>query len=703
MKTNPRFFTGRFFVTLLSVIAIGGGIFAAGCSSSDSKGSSVYLASPSNLSLSAKSLELTIQFGRVAAIGTEGSQDYPSYNVSIARADNPYGIVFLGNFPSNDSLLVRFVIKPEKDGTETFPVFKYPIEDGVEYIIYVSSVFSGWGESAPASIAATPIPMPQAVQNAKVAAGDKRLLITWTARPYENYSVQVDDCPKKPGQLSKWSPTKTITGNNYVFSLDNNTDTHSVCMVAFNENGNGEWFIFGKVGTDSITYDEYKGQDATQKPDVPNIKSAEGATKRVTVTFDVAASGAKSVSKYEIAYRKSGENTWSALTEVPVTSLIGSATVSGLENLVQYEFLLRASNFAGYTDAVITGTPVQTVKDFNNPDEFLGTAAASYIYAEDVPHSDFWRISQNFNAGGRPNSDRLTRGKETALGNLFADGLKWYVDEKYANARVDFAILIGDMINTGIQANTSITPRFLMGIMKDAYLDDNVVIAQVSGSYLIKELDYNINLRDYPALDGNSGYGETIFGQAASVYRNGHYGGSGGTTYNGVYWAMPSKEARYTIEYLPYDLSAFQSNFNTKCSAVNKTTGIDSTTNQLYDSEKDGNGCYLMSYNDAWPASGNPSENSVIGYKRGRIKSGSLTIGGKAIDPSRTYIIATTKTIADSMYVGFLNASEVLDTGVTLVRALSEYIADKGTISPYLDGRVKLEGGVPGNTDNDYH
>lgn len=210
-----------------------------------------------------------------------------------------------------------------------------------------------------------------------------------------------------------------------------------------------------------------------------------------------------------------------------------------------------------------------------------------------MPHSDFWRISTNFNAGGRPNTDRLVRGKETALGNLFADAVKWYGSEM-TNTNPDFAWLIGDMINQGIQSSQVITPAFLQTIITSDYLDDTLVTVTLNGSDLIINDDYNLNLNLYPAVgDSANPYTKTLFGQAASVYRNNHYGGSGGTTYNGKWWGIPSSEVRYTIEYMAYSIDEFNERFNTNCSTVNKSTGIDSDTGALYDAVNDPKKCYL--------------------------------------------------------------------------------------------------------------
>lgn len=55
----------------------------------------------------------------------------------------------------------------------------------------------------------------------------------------------------------------------------------------------------------------------------------------------------------------------------------------------------------------------------------------------------------------------LKRGKETALGNLFVDAIKWYGTEM-ADIEADFAWLIGDMMSQGIQANQTILPSKIL-------------------------------------------------------------------------------------------------------------------------------------------------------------------------------------------------------------------------------------------------
>jgi hypothetical protein len=83
-------------------------------------------------------------------------------------------------------------------------------------------------------------------------------------------------------------------------------------------------------------------------------------------------------------------------------------------------------------------------------------------------------------------------------------------------------------------------------------------------------------------------------------------------------------------------------------------------------------------------------------YYHGRIKAGTLTINGQPIVDTSNYRILTTDYNASGVYFTslVLYGKEVDDTNVPFWRGVAEYIYDKGTITPYLDGRIKLEGGV---------
>lgn len=673
--------------------------FTASCSSNGGSSTTIPISAPINLAVTAKSGEIVVQFSRSAGIGTEGYEVFPYYEAYIGKNENSPETL-LGNVLSDDSLLVKFTVKnvvTEEDNATITNLFQHDLVDGDSYYIFVKACYSGYGCSGLAKVKAIPVPLPTAVTNPKVEVGDKRIIISWDEKQYEEYSVLMDDCPTKPQQVDKWSPVSPVSGNNRIFSIPNNTDNHTFCMTSVNVNGNSNWHLFGITGTDKVVsadnYTKYKGVDAVSSPEKPVITSFTGGNKRVTLNFTANIN----VSKYVINYGTDSANLTNSL-EADITKRESSVIISGLENDKEYFFQLYAENTAGNSVSdIVSITPKYTEPNVNDPNEILGTAMGTFIFAEDVPHSDFWRIEKDRVNGGRPSTDRLVRGKETALGNLYADGLKWYMDEK--NYGVDFVFLVGDIISNGITQGEDITKNFIKGITNIDFVDDTIVIVELEGRYLINDNDYNINLDLYPAVGANDGNFETLFSQAAAVYRNGHYGGSGSTVYNGKFWGIPSKEVRYTIEYKDYDIEAFKTKFATGCSVLQN--GIDPDTQTLYDSVNDPRQCYLLPYAEANPNSGDPTEQSVMGYKRGRILRDSLLINGQAVDPAKKYKIATTKKVADTMYIAFLNGS-IVDTGITLVDALSNYVYNKKEIVPYLDGRIKLKGGVPGDTNNDF-
>jgi hypothetical protein len=82
-------------------------------------------------------------------------------------------------------------------------------------------------------------------------------------------------------------------------------------------------------------------------------------------------------------------------------------------------------------------------------------------------------------------------------------------------------------------------------------------------------------------------------------------------------------------------------------------------------------------------------------YYHGRIKAGTLTINGQPIVDTGNYRILTTNSNATGAYfTSLLNGKETDHTEALLWHGVAEHIYDQGAITPYLDGRIKLEGGV---------
>lgn len=630
---------------------------------------------------------------------------------------------------------LEFTIKKAKLETDVEgpnkKIFEYAeLTDGVEYFIWINDCFAGYGCGTPTKMSVVPVPMPSALlpENIEFIPGDGTLTINFKNQgAYDEYGLFYNDVKCDYADVYKYAPQLTTTNNHYVISnLDNGTEVTPICLRSQNVNtagpnaqvvryANGKIEVL-KMNTPVVTSSDTTAEFRTPKvstaaPIAPAISLVKEGNKNIIISWSGDFTGDDAVNTYEVIYSSEGSS--EIVEKASFNSNEVEHTIVGLENGKTYSIKVRAVNAKGNAESnTITATPKETVIDFNDLDTVLGSAEGTFIYAEDIPHSDFWRITPVYPQGGRPNTDRLTWGKETALGNLFADSFMWYARNKLNRNDIDFAFAVGEMITNGIDSGKVITPRFLMGITNINYINDTLVIAEVKGKHLINpDVDYNVDLNNYPpllSLDGTETVGQTLFGQAAAIYRSGHYGAghTGAAAYKQKGWLSPSKEARYTIEYLPYDLAAFEERFQTNCGNVADMAG--------YDSENDPNNCYstdiLLNPADKTypPYATDMSQTTGIddkvkwGYKRGRIKADSLTINGMQIEPEKVYKVLTTKKVADSLYIGLLKADKIEDTQVVFWKAVAEYVAANGKISPVLDGRVKLSGGVPGNSANDY-
>lgn len=664
-------------------------VIFAGCSNEDGSAPSIIITGPKTIEITAKHEEFAVQFSKISGIGSENNQILPYFEFFINTDENINSAEYIGKVQQiNDgSGLMRQFIKPEKqesDGDNI--VLIYPIKDEVEYYVWVRACYEGYGCSEYTMTKATPVPYPSILtkDDVEVFAGDTTIFIKIKNHSkYDEYGILADsDCLSQ--KLQRFDPKYTTAQDNFVITGLTNGISYPLCIRAQNINtdtSNPDTINWLQLG-DIIPV------NSINKPVQPVIEKGLESHKRISVKWTGDYEGDDAVSLYEVIYNDENNT---EITEKVVTDTYNiEHTILQLINGKKYNIKVRAVNSAGSSESnMITASPVESIIDFNNQNTVLGKTAGRFIYAEDVPHSDFWRIDAAHPKGGRPSSDRLVRGKETAIGNLWSDAVQYYVNEKLMK-HTDFTVLAGEMITNGIENNVFITPKLLMGLTDINYIEDPIVIVSIKGKYLINpEIDYNINLSDYPQL-GINNVAVSLFGQAASIYRNGHYGtGAGASAYATKAWLIPSKEVRYIIEYLPYDLYEFEANFSNKCGNIADFSG--------YDSVNDPNGCYLLKYSDVAGYDA-PKE----GYRRGRILAGSLTVNQNFIEPEKIYTIATTKKLADSIYTAFIYAENIENTGVAFWKAVADYINENGKITPYLDGRVKLSGGVPGNYANDY-
>jgi hypothetical protein len=314
-------------------------------------------------------------------------------------------------------------------------------------------------------------------------------------------------------------------------------------------------------------------------------------------------------SSYKLYYATT-DNPADAAAPITASPYFGavSAEITGLANNTTYYVWTKASNSRGDSDFSESASAKPEAKisiNFNNISFVLGTATAEYIFSETNPPGEFEHSGELW--------DRLTRRKETALGNLFCDGAAWYLRTHYTGEAVDFVFLNGGYLDQPLNKG-DVTVGSIESIPPPSNREDYFTIMTLKGPEL-----------------------KALFDHAAATQSPGR--GSSGT---GA-WGMVSAEVRYTITY------------------------PDDTGNAYY----------------------------------GKIKEGSIKINGEPLDLEKTYRVCVSNYIASGGdgYTSFVLAlrdypetANVTTIKTPVWKAVCEYIYDKGTITPKLDGRVTLEG-----------
>jgi hypothetical protein len=235
---------------------------------------------------------------------------------------------------------------------------------------------------------------------------------------------------------------------------------------------------------------------------------------------------------------------------------------------------------------------------------------------------------------GRPNTDRLTRVQETTLGNLFTDGAAWYVRKECPDENIDFVFLNGGYIDNVLPKGT-ITVGSFSGVVQPDSRKDTLMLLTMTGTDLKKFFN---------DVEGKAEMAEP--GDVSGVAHTGR-----GGPHNTGFFGVVSKEARYILKYYKPPEGTVE------------PPGWDSEPylHGFIDTEKD------------------------------------LLINGALIDDAREYRICVTDYLASGEYFVRLKTAgknpRIIDT--PFWHGVAAYIYDQGTITPYLDGRIKVEGGVP--------
>lgn len=527
-----------------------------------------------------------------------------------------------------------------------------PLENGVTYYVWINAVYDGVGESEYHMETGMPVPVAQPPAVVYKSEGDTMVDISWDPVDWAfSYEVAIGTGTNpNAGNVPKVTTSKPrymITARDFDGNPLVNDTTYNVWVRASNTNGVGAW-------SEIITVTP---KAAITAPAAPVAPSVESGNKRLKVTWDAV----RWATSYELYYGTTNNSGDASLAqEVSPASGKVSTTIAGLTNNTQYYVWVKAKNTLGSSEfsPLGSGTPqeVSVPIDFNDYSFQLGEATAEFIFAELRPLSPFVR------GNSQGPWDRIVRAKETHLGNLFTDSIMWYLNDRYSdefNEKVDFVFLNGGYINNLIKAGP-ISVNTVVGAVDSGSRDLEITLVSMKGSDIKAKLSSFEEKEGYVTdpefVAGNKTF-ESLFDAVADETHTGV--GTGGTGN----WAIVSKEVSYTISYPFVD-------------------------------------------EDIMSASSLPSAITEP-YQHGIIKPGTLKINGADFEDDKVYRIATVDRIADGLCHGSsdtrcpsaivmaLNGKDTKNLLIPYWHAVAEYIHEEGSVTPAIDGRIRIEGGVP--------
>jgi hypothetical protein len=589
--------------TAFSAIAAAALILLASCESSfDNENSALPMAGLQSVQVMGKDRALFVQWTKVAS--AQGV--IPYYEVYHSTGTNPH---LASKLPENVTPGDTNLVTAEIPGLENY----------TSYYVWVKVIFPGLGASDYSPMeTGTPIPPPEAPSNLTARPSEGGVELRWTAGKdaflYEVYHGSGGGA-EPPGGAEMLSVSAEGA---FVSSLANG----ALCYL---------WVR----ATNTAGVSAYAAATCTPALQVsapaeaPVIAEVTPGNGKLTLRWEQV----PGVPAYKLFY-STGLDSGSAREfdrVITADSPTVTAELTGLPNAVLYNVWAASSNSKGLSplSAPASGIPeAKPAIDWSNMQFELGRALSDFPFAEDMPPSVF------FGAAGRPNTDRLTRVHETALGDLWTDAAAWYARDVLSE-QIDFVFLNGSFIDNALPKGR-IRLATIVGMTKPDARTDKIVFLTLSGSDLKKFMGLGVPV---DMLD------RVYMASVASVPHTGH--GSSNTGFFG----NVSRELRYTLEY-PRAPSGYEPMLTREASEP---------------------------------------------YYHGRIKEGTLKLNGENIIDTRSYRICTTDYNWSGIFFTLLRTkgTDVKPTTIPYWRAVAEYIYDRETVSPGTDGRIKIEGGVP--------
>jgi len=593
-------------------------MFLVGCgsgSSGDGGTDSIPLSPPATVSVTAKQGELDLAWTQLASI----SDVTPTYEVWYGTQESLSAATMVQD---NISIMGNYV-----------SVTITGLQNDVTYYIRVRSVYEGYGKS-PFSEVFTGMPIGKPTVPVITASGgwEGLLEVVWDASPYAtSYKVYWE----KGGTAAEPSASagvQTVTDARTLISGVENGETYRVWVKAINT-----------AGDSGYAYADVTASPASAAPAAPAEGNVTASAKSLVVRFPAVAQA----SGYRLRYATVNDPDGSEAQANEISAAPGSgtvtATVPNLTNGTLYYVWAQATNSVGASAFTYmgSGTPVSRTEadgpiDFTDLGFVLGKATAEYIWAESPPISVF--LPADFSK--RDPIDRLSRVRETAVGNLFCDGMEWYVNDRYPDEHIDFVFLNGGYIEGPI-AQGDISVSKMRGMIDPDASADSLVVLSLTGENVVK-----------------------LFKTAAQTKHSGH--GNSGTSG----WGITSSDVSYTIRYRTLN-PADDPELNSSAAAMTQ-------------SQED-------IFRNGWI--------DFNGTSVGGSGTPEWKLNGQPIDLGKTYRIATSSWLADGHddYLAFLHGTNRVNYDELVWQTVAHYIYEMMTVTPYVTHHIYLIGGVPLN------
>jgi len=608
----------RYFYFLLPLL-LSAFITACGSGSSGDGGTeSIPLSAPVTVSVTAKQGQLDLVWTNLASI----SDVSPTYEVW-------YG--------TQESLAAAEMVKDNIVITNNYVTVTITgLQNDVTYYVRVRSVYEGYGKSPFSEVfTGTPIGKPKTPEIMSSGGWEGLLEVVWNDSPYATSYKVYWEKGATTAEPSATAGVQTVTNARTLITGVENGESYRVWVKAINT-----------AGDSGYAYADVTASPVSAAPAAPAEGNVTASAKSLIVKFPAVAQASGYTLRYSTVNDVNGSEAQASETGVAPASGTVSTTVSGLTNGTLYYVWAQATNSLGSSAFTYmgSGTPVsRTVAegpiDFTDLGFVLGTATAEYIWAESPPVSAF--LPADFFK--RDPIDRLSRVRETALGDLFCDGMEWYVNDRYPDEHIDFVFLNGGYIEGAIaQGDITVSKmRGMIGTADDGGGESHLVVLSLTGENVVK-----------------------LFKSAAQTKHSGH--GNAST----AGWGITSGDVSYTIRYRTLN-PADDYTQNSSASVI---------TRAQQDMFQNG---WIDFDGTAVGGSGTPE----------------WKLNGEPIDLGRTYRIATSSWLADGHgdYLAFLHATNRVNYDEAVWQTVSQYIYEMGSVTPYVTDHIHLIGGVPLN------